>query len=467
MVKKEKKASVGRVSASKEQSAANEKGNNKGVRGLSHSLNGKDGLLCPAGPFNEMCKDSAYIILIKDIKGYYTHANVLYNSGSNPYLSEVIGKTDFDLFPADIAHNISRNVDRKVVEKEETVRIDETKLLAGKMRTYEVFSTPLRGKNGTITGLCRIIKDITAQKNIHRKSPEYRELVEELVGKRTQELEKANKQLQDEINNHRRIMQSLEESELSFRLMAESTKHLIMRIRFTPVFKIEYVSPAVEAITGYTAEEFSADSFINLKRLYPDDLPLFKKMQSTFYTPMTLRWIRKDGRIVWCEEMCMPFCDKNGNVIGIQVVSRDVTDRMKADEELKESQEFLMAMIHNINDAIMLFYLDTAHKPGKFIEVNEAVCKMLGYDRDELLQMEPLSLYATGEETWSPASQVMEILRSGRRAVFDGVLLTRDGGTVPVEVSAYLFEFRNKPAVVAVASDLSKCRKKNKRKMIG
>lgn len=307
--------------------------------------------------------------------------------------------------------------------------------------------------------------DFNGKERLKVNDSGYAERVEELVRLRTQEFEKANKQLQDEIDDLKKIIRSTEESEVSFRLMAESTKHMIFRVRFTPVFKIEYVSPSVEAITGYTAEEFYADSFLNLKRLHPDDLQVFNKLKSTFYTPMTIRWIRKDGNVIWCEEMSMPFCDKNGNVIGIQVFSYDVTDRIKADEELKESQEFLLTMIHNINDPIMLFYLDTVHRPGKFIEVNNAVCKMLGYSRDELLRLRPLSLYGKGEETWSPTSSVMETLRSGRRAVFNCVLLANDGGAVPVEVSAYLFEFKNKPVVVVVARDLGRCGGKNKRKI--
>jgi PAS domain S-box-containing protein len=145
------------------------------------------------------------------------------------------------------------------------------------------------------------------------------------------------------------------------------------------------------------------------------------------------------------------------------VVSYDVTDRMKSDEGLKESHEFFMAMIQNINDAIMLFYLDMGNRPGKFVEVNEAVCKMLGYSKAELLQIYPLSLYVTGEETWAPSSQVMKTLRSGKRAVFNSVLLAKDGSTIPVEIDSYFFEFKGKPAVAVLAGYLNKNRKKNKK----
>lgn len=438
-------------------SAGQLKGHNgKSAQQPSDGFKEQEGLLNHAGPFNEVLKDVAHIVLIKNLKGYYTFVNILTTSGLRQDMSEIIGKSDFDLFPVNIANHITRDIDRKVIKGGETIRVTEVKRIAGKIRMYEIMTTPLHGKAGAIKGLCCIIRDVTGREKVGKKNPEHGKNIEELVRKRTLELENANRRLQDEIDERNIMMQSLEESEVSFRLMAESTKHMIMRIRFTPVFKIEYVSPSAEVITGYTSEEFYADSFLNLDRLYPDDLHVFKALQTTFFTPMTLRWIRKDGKMIWCEEMSMPFCDKRGNVIGLQVVSHDVTDRMKADEELKESQEFLAAMIHNINDAIMLFYLDSVHKQGKIIEVNEAACKLLGYTRNEFLQIRPLSLYVASEEIWSPASSVMKTLYSGRRAVFESVLLAGNGSSVPVEVSAYLFEFRNRPAVVAVASTLSK-----------
>ena len=64
-------------------------------------------------------------------------------------------------------------------------------------------------------------------------------------------------------------------------------------------------------------------------------------------------------------------------------------------------------------------------------------------------------LYAIGDGEWSPESPVMKTLHAGQRAVFDSVLLTKTGNRIPVEVSAYLFEFRSKPAVLAISHDIS------------
>jgi PAS domain S-box-containing protein len=228
-----------------------------------------------------------------------------------------------------------------------------------------------------------------------------------------------------------------------------------MRIRLNPVFKFEYVSPQVTDITGYTPQDFYADSFINLKRLHPDDLQVFTNIQRVFYTPVTLRWIHKDGSTIWCEEVSTPFYDKSGNVIGIQVIAHDITEQKKSDSALKESRELYQVLLKSINDVIMLFYLKANNLPGKMIEVNEAACRLLGYSKDELLKTDVLKLFAEGDEEWSSMSPVTKTLHNSQRAVFDSTLISRNGDRLPVEVSAYLFEYRDKPAVLTISHDIS------------
>ncbi|MEJ2740535.1 MAG: hypothetical protein P8105_12060, partial [Dehalococcoidia bacterium] len=72
-----------------------------------------------------------------------------------------------------------------------------------------------------------------------------------------------------------------------------------------------------------------------------------------------------------------------------------------------------------------------------------------------------------GDEEWSHASPVSKTLQSRQRAVFDSTLIPKKGDRLPVEVSAYLFEFRNKPAVLIIAHDISNhLNKSTKRKRI-
>jgi PAS domain S-box-containing protein len=400
-------------------------------------------------------KASSDIIFLKDVEGRYVQVNSACAAAFGLNIDEIIGKTDFDIFPVDIAQRITQDIDLRVFEKGETVHVEDIRPVGGKMLTFDVIKVPVRDAAGKVIGLCGIARDITERKRAEEELNEQRKYLEELAKKRTKELEKAGRHFGNETVHHMGMMQGIDTNNESLRAIVENANHFIMRIRLNPVFKFEYVSPQVTDITGYTPQDFYADSFINLKRLHPDDLPVFKNVQRVFYTPVTLRWIHKDGSTIWCEEVSTPFYDKSGNVIGIQIIAHDITEQKKSDSALRESRELYQVLLKSINDVIMLFYLKVNNLPGRMIEVNEAACRLLGYSKDELLKTDVLKLFAGGDEEWSPMSPVIKTLHNSQRAVFDSMLIPRNGDRLPVEVSAYLFEYRDKPAVLTISHDIS------------
>jgi PAS domain S-box-containing protein len=440
------------------------KSNTNGKKNIkSVSSRRPNGLKASMQQLDAIFKASSDIIFLKDVEGRYAQVNSAGAAAFGLDEDNIIGKTDFDIFPVDIAQRITQDIDLRVFEKGETVHVEDTRPVGGKMLTFDVIKVPVRDTAGKVIGLCGIARDITERKRAEEELNEQRKCLEELSKKRTKELEKAGRHLGNETVRYMEMMQGIDTNNESFRAIVENANHFIMRIRLNPVFKFEYVSPQVTDITGYTPEDFYADSFINLKRLHPDDLQVFKNVQRVFYTPVTLRWIHKDGSTIWCEEVSTPFYDKSGNVIGIQVIAHDVTEQKKSDSALRESRELYQVLLDSISDAMMLFYLKANTMPGKLIEVNEAACRLLGYGKDELLRTDVLKLFAKGDEEWSSMSPVYKTLQNRQRAVFDSALMHRNGDQLPVEVSAYLFEFRNKLAVLAVAHDLSDHLNKRKR----
>ncbi|MHC4630419.1 MAG: PAS domain S-box protein [Planctomycetota bacterium] len=76
----------------------------------------------------------------------------------------------------------------------------------------------------------------------------------------------------------------------------------------------------------------------------------------------------------------MPWFDKEGNIIGLFGISRDITERKKAEEKLRQSEQRFRSIFDNAND--MIGFVNTA---GKIIEVNKKVTDILGYEPDELV----------------------------------------------------------------------------------
>ena len=137
---------------------------------------------------------------------------------------------------------------------------------------------------------------------------------------------------------------ALQESEARFRRLAENAPDLIYRYEFAPQRGFSYVSPAATAITGYTPEEHYADPDLGLKLVHPDDRPLLEAYLQgggKFHEPIVLRWVCKDGQIIWTEQRNVPIYDESGALVAMEGIARDVTARRQAEAKLAEQLDEL------------------------------------------------------------------------------------------------------------------------------
>lgn len=131
----------------------------------------------------------------------------------------------------------------------------------------------------------------------------------------------------------------------------------------------------------------------------------------------------------------------------------DLEERERTEAELRESESKYRQLFHNANDAIFLVDVPGTDMPGRFIDVNDVACRMLGYDRDELLSMGPGDVDTL--DTVQRLPELLQLIRSKGHATFSIVQVTKAGEEVPVEISAHLFRFAGKDAVLAIARDIS------------
>jgi PAS domain S-box-containing protein len=146
------------------------------------------------------------------------------------------------------------------------------------------------------------------------------------------------------------------------RLLAESATDIVYRLRFQPTRAFEYVSPAATRITGYTPEEHYADPDLGSKLVHPEDRAKFEaqRMTGTRGQPLELRWVRKDGSLVWVEHRNTPVFNERGEIVGLQGIARDVTERKRAESE----QRFLAEV-----GRVLASTLDTEGALTKLAEV--------------------------------------------------------------------------------------------------
>lgn len=131
--------------------------------------------------------------------------------------------------------------------------------------------------------------------------------------------------------------QALRESEERFRELAENATDVICRYRVAEPRGFEYVSPSVTEITGYTPEEHYADPDLRMRIVHPEDRPVVEAVLRGEGPPSArMRWVRKDGRVIWTDSRMRVIRDEQGRPVVIESITREVTDLVLAEQDLEE-----------------------------------------------------------------------------------------------------------------------------------
>jgi PAS domain S-box-containing protein len=167
-----------------------------------------------------------------------------------------------------------------------------------------------------------------------------------------------------------RAEQALRESEDRFRRLMEQAPDLIYRYEFLPRRGFVYVSPAALAITGFSPEDHYADPDLGFKLVHPDDRPLLEAAARSAQAPgepLLLRWVRKDGTVIWTEQRNVPILDAQGTMVALEGIARDVTARVRAEVARDESERLARATVDALSTHIAI--LDPS---GTILAVNRA-----------------------------------------------------------------------------------------------
>ncbi|HDZ18678.1 MAG TPA: PAS domain S-box protein, partial [archaeon] len=133
----------------------------------------------------------------------------------------------------------------------------------------------------------------------------------------------------------------------------------------------------------------------------------------------------------------------------LNIYGMDITERKKAEQEIKESEAKFRALFNNTNDSIFI------HERGRhFIEVNKTACERLGYSKEELLKLAPKDIIPPGYKI-DLQTKIKSLYEKGELVV-ESEHMSKDGDRIPVEINSRIFNYRGKNTIISTARDITK-----------
>jgi PAS domain S-box-containing protein len=249
-----------------------------------------------------------------------------------------------------------------------------------------------------------------------------------------------------DISERKAIEAALRESEARYRRLTENARDLIYRIRLLPTRGFEYVSPASTEMIGYTPEDHYSDPDLAWKLVYPEDLSKLEAIARgdvPIDEPLELRWIGRDGSVVWVEQQNVPIYDEAGTMVAIEGIARDITDRRQMEAALRESERLLQNVVDHL--PVSVFVKDTGRR---HVLVNQYYERLLGLPREQLIgqtdedvyrYMEQQNAFSSEAEQQSAQRAVALWLEQGQHVLTTGELMeTEDAVRLGGKMQHYL-----------------------------
>lgn len=195
----------------------------------------------------------------------------------------------------------------------------------------------------------------------------------------------------------------------------------------------QYINPAMSRITGYELDEVVGENLENPRPYWPDDqeeylMQMFARTLEGNLDSFETICLRKDGERFPVLVSPWWIYDGEGNPKTYCAIVRDITEVKRAEEALRASEERFRSIFESSKDGIYLTSVE-----GTILNVNNALCDMLGYSMKELLSIDAVSLYDSKKSRERFQNDIGE---KGFLTDYTLVLKKKDGTIIECEESA-------------------------------
>ena len=239
----------------------------------------------------------------------------------------------------------------------------------------------------------------------------------------------------------------LRESEERYRGLFEDSRDAIF---VSAQGVVVAVNQAALELFGFTWDE-AIGSNVGDRYADPDDRGRFRREieRTGSVRDFEVKLLKGDGTVMDCLLTATQRLSEGGGPLGeVQGLLRDVTERKKAEQALRESEERFRRLVEDAADGFFVM-----EPEGKIVDINQTAGRQFGFSREELLTLSLPDIYATLNETG--AADLYERVRPGGPVTLEGLGRRKDGSTFPFEMRSGLMELAGRQHMFALVRDIT------------
>ncbi|MBF0381540.1 MAG: PAS domain S-box protein [Magnetococcales bacterium] len=222
-------------------------------------------------------------------------------------------------------------------------------------------------------------------------------------------------------------------------------------------FLVRYFNPTAQKLFGYSPDQVIGRSVQEIHELENVENDRFEKGLANINNNgghvYQIERADKDSKVI-VESRASGIIDENGNRVGYVLMSKDITERKKAEDALIKSERKYRLLMEYANDAI--FVADS--QTGIIIDANKAASTILGWSMKEIIGMHQTQLHPP-EKADLYKKLFEEHVRSGSGVLTNVVILHRDGRHIPVEIRAGVTDLGDKKVIQGLFRDITERKK--------
>lgn len=292
-----------------------------------------------------------------------------------------------------------------------------------------------RGDDGDIAYVDGVVEDLTERKRAEEEVVRYRDRLEELVEERTEELRQANEKLRREVAGRKRVEEEKRYFNEFTENIIESTQVGIYALDKDGTVKIW--NQGMERQFGVDSADIEGKNIFEAFPILAEE-PLGAALKKALdggepfeQGGLRHRTLNRGERVL--NTKINALTNPSGAIVGAVVITEDVTERVKAGEALRESEERYRSLVEAVHGGFAIVDGDE-----NILFVNQAYCDMLGYAKEELTGMNVGKL-VTEEEFLKLKGATEKKLSKREPTKYETVMRRKDGSEGQFLVSSTPF----------------------------